>query len=85
MRTKLKFTSQIVIFQEFKYSTAEKLQSLPFSAVIDSYSGGGYVFKVRGSAQNIRNDLAELKRQYWIDNNTRAVFVEFSTYNANVS
>jgi len=40
------FSLSINIYQEFKYSTAEKLQSLPFSAVIDSYSGGGYVYKV---------------------------------------
>ena len=55
------------------------------SATLDSYSGGGYVYKVRGSSNNIRSDLQDLKRQYWIDNSTRAVIVEFSTYNANVS
>ena len=71
--------------QPFKYTTAETLQSLPFSAILDSYSGGGYVYKIQGSAGNIRNDLEDLKRLYWIDNNTRAVFLEFSTYNANVS
>jgi hypothetical protein len=73
-----------VYFKEFKYKTAEELQSLPFSATLDSYSGGGYVYRIRGSAKNIQNDLEDLRRLYWVDNNTRAVFLEFSTYNANV-
>ena len=40
--------------QEFKYKTAAELQSLPSSATLDTYSGGGYVYKVRGSAKNIQ-------------------------------
>ena len=57
---------------------------MPSSAILDSYSGGGYIYKVRGSAKNIQNDLDELKRLYWVYNSTRAVIFEFSTYNANV-
>jgi hypothetical protein len=70
--------------QEFKYVNSSVLESLPSSAILDSYSGGGYVYKIRGSSKNILTDLADLKRLYWIDNNTRAVILEFSTYNANV-
>ena len=78
-------TNQFCTFlQEFKYSSADTLQSLPSSAILDSYSGGGYVYKIQGSASNIRSNLEDLKRLYWIDNNTRAVILEFSTYNANV-
>lgn len=72
-------------FQEFKYSSAAELQSLSSTAVLDSYSGGGYVYKVKGSAKTIEKSLLELKRLYWIDNNTRAVFLEFSAFNPNAS
>ena len=54
-------------------------------AGIDSYGGGGYVYRIRGSSKKIRQDLKSLQQQRWINNHTRAVFLEFAVYNANVN
>ena len=70
---------------EFKYTTAKELNSGSYTAGIDSYGGGGYVYRVRGSSKSIREDLKTLHQQRWINNHTRAVFLEFSVYNANTN
>ena len=49
------------------------------------YSGGGYVFQLAGRQSEITSKLTRLKTQDWMDELTRAVFVEFSVYNAQVS
>lgn len=71
---------------EFKYTDAEELDSLPYTGTeLDIYGGGGYVFRVKGPSKTISESLVQLQQQHWINNHTRAVFLEFSVYNANVS
>ena len=70
---------------EFKYTTAKDLNGLPYTGAVDIYGGGGYVYRLNGAAKQVREDLIELQRQHWINNHTRAVFLEFSAYNANVN
>lgn len=69
---------------EFKYTSAKDLDGLPYTAKVDSYSGGGYVFRLNAAAKDVRKELMNLQQQHWINNHTRAIFMEFSTYNANV-
>jgi len=40
---------------------------------------------MNGKQAKIREDLLELQQQHWINNHTRAVFLEFSVYNAQVN
>lgn len=47
-------------------------------------SGGGYVVELRGNVEKMTNKITELEQDGWIDRYTRAVFVEFTTYNAQV-
>lgn len=49
------------------------------------YSGGGYVVVLAGSVPVMKEKLKLLQNSSWIDLYTRAVFVEFSTYDVNVS
>ena len=69
---------------EFKYTTAADLDSLPYNAKMDYYGGGGFVYRIDKPQSKIRNELLELQQQHWINNHTRAVFLEFSVYNAQV-
>ena len=71
--------------EEFKYNTAESLDGLPITADIDSYLGGGYVFKVKGPSKDVRSKLIQIQQQHWINNQTRAVVLEFATYNVNIN
>ena len=70
---------------EFKYTKAEDLDSSVYSAKVDSYDGGGYVYRLDGQSRTIRQGLVELQQQHWVNNHTRAIFLEFSVYNANVN
>ena len=70
---------------EFKYTSASELNSMPYTAGIDSYGGGGYVYRIKGSSKAIREELKSLQQQRWVNNHTRAIFLEFSVYNANVN
>ncbi|XP_043195453.1 polycystic kidney disease protein 1-like 2 [Amphibalanus amphitrite] len=67
---------------EYRYSTGSQLQGLPIVAKQDVYGGGGYVFHFAGRTPDVLERMAQLERENWIDSLTRAVFVEFSVYNA---
>ena len=69
---------------ELQYTTAAELDSLPYTAVMDIYGGGGYVYRLNGAQEDVTSDLGKLQRNHWINNHTRAVFLEFSVYNAQV-
>ena len=70
---------------EFRYSSAEKLDGLVISAGLDYYGGGGYVINIKGANKGIRANLIRLQHEKWIDNQTRAVILEFASYNVNVN
>jgi polycystin 1L2 len=73
------------IVDSFKYSSAESMDSFPFSASYDTYLGGGYVYKMRGLLHFLKGNLSLLQQMDWIDRQTRAVFVEFAVYNPNMN
>ena len=49
------------------------------------YGGGGYVLRLTGFIDVLSKKLRLLKEKNWINNKTRGVFVEFTTYNAQVN
>jgi polycystin 1L2 len=71
--------------QEFKYTEGVVLDSLPYTANVDSYGGGGYVYRLNRPSKQTREELKLLQMQQWVNNHTRAIFLEFSVYNTNVS
>nr|XP_040566802.1 polycystic kidney disease 2-like 2 protein [Lepeophtheirus salmonis] len=82
-RTDLTFDLPSCQRPEFRYENASSLQSLSYNAIMDTYSGGGYVVHLKGSSAKISHTLLLLQDLNWINNHTRAVFLEFSVYNAN--
>ncbi len=52
---------------------------------MDSYGGGGYVFRINTPSRDVRKELILLQQQHWVNNHTRAIFLEFSVYNTNVN
>ncbi|KAA0184386.1 hypothetical protein HAZT_HAZT004000 [Hyalella azteca] len=72
-------------YPEFKYQTASQLKTLPSVGRLGSYGAGGYVIRLLGNQETIVARLDMLQRFKWIDRRTRAVFLEFSVYNANVN
>ncbi|CAM1317953.1 Uncharacterised protein g6856 [Pycnogonum litorale] len=74
---------------EFQYQHASTLKGLPYWGVLDWYGGGGYVYPIlhhlRGKYRGYHREIERLEENDWIDERTRAVFVELSVYNAQVN
>ncbi|XP_014663633.1 PREDICTED: polycystic kidney disease protein 1-like 2 [Priapulus caudatus] len=65
---------------DYTYNTALDLFGAPFWGEMYWYWGGGYVALLGYSRADIVDKLAELSANNWIDQLTRAVFLEFNLY-----
>uniref|UniRef100_A0A5K3EGP3 GPS domain-containing protein n=2 Tax=Mesocestoides corti TaxID=53468 RepID=A0A5K3EGP3_MESCO len=66
---------------EYRYTRASERGGSFLSGQLALYSGGGYVHELRGSSERLLEDVQKLRQQGWIDHRTRAVIVEFTTFN----
>ncbi|XP_023225224.1 uncharacterized protein LOC111626157 [Centruroides sculpturatus] len=73
------------VVDEYHYRSSSELDGLPFFGKLDVYGGGGYVVPLRGSREQLKEELYRLEKEDWTDAGTRAVFAEFSVYNAQVN
>ncbi|KAJ6666084.1 hypothetical protein lerEdw1_000988 [Lerista edwardsae] len=69
----------------WKYQSQSRLRGHPIWGKLDLYRGGGYVVHLGIDAHNASRILQYLFNNVWLDTFTRAVFVEFTVYNANVN
>jgi hypothetical protein len=72
------------IQQAFKYQNGDELDSYITIGKHGTYGTGGYVYEFRGRLSELRNNLSELHQLEWINNQTRAVIIQFNLYNPNV-
>lgn len=69
----------------WRYTHPNGLITAPYVGRLETYSGGGYNQYISKNCNASLNLTRELEVNQWIDKYTRAVFVEFSTYNPNVN
>ncbi|NWY27439.1 PK1L2 protein, partial [Pheucticus melanocephalus] len=69
----------------WQYRSQSKLRGHPSWGKFAVYSGGGYVIHLGTDPKNASRILQYLFNNVWLDTFTRAVFVEFTVYNANVN
>nr|KAG5709464.1 hypothetical protein BaRGS_023146 [Batillaria attramentaria] len=69
----------------YRYRYADELNGYPYWGQLAMYAGGGYLVKLEGSKEDLIELMNRLEREEWIDRYTRAVIVEFTTYNAQVN
>uniref|UniRef100_A0A8C7KXB5 Polycystic kidney disease 1 like 2a n=1 Tax=Oncorhynchus kisutch TaxID=8019 RepID=A0A8C7KXB5_ONCKI len=69
----------------WQYQTQAKLRAQPTWGSVVLYRGGGFVVDLGPESQNASSTLQYLFDNTWLDMFTRAVFVEFTVYNANVN
>ncbi|XP_064867230.1 polycystin-1-like protein 2 [Oncorhynchus nerka] len=69
----------------WQYQTQARLRAQPTWGSVVLYRGGGYVVDLGPESQNASSTLQYLFDNTWLDMLTRAVFVEFTVYNANVN
>ncbi|NXG92315.1 PK2L2 protein, partial [Stercorarius parasiticus] len=69
---------------EWKYTSASSLSPWYWGSM-GLYSSGGYKFTLPQSKQKSLEKLVFLRQNNWLTRGTRIVFIDFSTYNANVN
>ncbi|XP_023806954.1 polycystic kidney disease protein 1-like 2, partial [Oryzias latipes] len=69
----------------WKYQTQTQLRGRPFWGKTALYRGGGFVVELGPDLSNASSTLEYLFENKWLDLYTRAIFVEFTVYNANVN
>lgn len=77
-------SSEERIYRAFQYRSATDLDGFIVTANYSTYFGGGYVYEMRGSRSQIIANISLLQKLDWIDRQTRAIFIEFTTYNPNI-
>ncbi|KAM8857141.1 polycystin-1-like protein 2 [Synchiropus picturatus] len=69
----------------WKYQTESELRSHSVRGKILLYRGGGFVAELGPDFHRATRTLTDLFRNKWLDSYTRAIFIEFTVYNANVN
>ncbi|XP_078399147.1 polycystin-1-like protein 2 [Cetorhinus maximus] len=69
----------------WQYRSQTELRSYPIWGKLAMYRGGGYIAELGTDAQDAYRVLQHLFDNTWLDTYTRAIFVEFTVYNANVN
>ncbi|XP_054856225.1 polycystic kidney disease protein 1-like 2 [Eublepharis macularius] len=69
----------------WQYQSQSKLRGHSIWGKLAVYRGGGYVVHLGTDSRNASRILEYLFNNIWLDIFTRAVFVEFTVYNANVN
>lgn len=64
----------------WQYRTQSELYEIPLRADLATYRGGGYVLKLDKNKDEAIKQLEMINETWWIDGQTRAVFIEFSLF-----
>lgn len=67
------------------HSTEDELDGSGHWGLLSHYDGGGYVQNLGSYRAEAEAVLSYLQENLWIDRGTRAVFIDFTVYNANVN
>ena len=71
--------------QHWLYNDMSSLRGFPYYGRFATYSGGGYVASLSTDIDFARATVMALEQDSWVDMLTRALFFEFSVYNANMN
>lgn len=73
------------MFFSWQYHTEKELKGSSHWGLLSTYSGSGFYQDLAKNKIESIDIIAELKENLWLDRGTRALFIDFSTYNANVN
>lgn len=71
--------------RSWTYHTEKAMNGSSYWGLLATYSGAGYYQDLSQSQEESADMLQELMSNLWLDRGTRAVFIDFSTYNANIN
>ena len=69
----------------WNYQTQDELDGSSHWGQLSSYGGGGYIEDLATTKAESLEIIAKLKNNLWLDRGTRAVFTDFTVYNANIN
>ncbi|CAL1531591.1 unnamed protein product, partial [Lymnaea stagnalis] len=69
----------------WKYSPVMMIGGLPIAGEYNVYGGGGYRTNLEINQKVVNKVVDELRHNFWIDRQTRAVFIEFTVYCPNLN
>lgn len=69
----------------WRYTDPNDIWGIAIVGEYNTYGGGGYIVNFEIDLINSKNVINELRKNNWIDRQTRAVFMEYTLYNANVN
>ena len=78
-------TNDFKLDESFKYYKSNVLKDNIYFGKYSTYLGGGYIYNLSGNLSLIQKDLFSLQKMNWIDKRTRAIIIEYSLFNPNVS
>ena len=68
-------------YSTWTYQSAATLRLGRLTCGHGTYPGGGYVVAIRTNRRRMMRLLLDLEEAHWLNNNTRAVLVQFTTFN----
>jgi len=80
----MKIYEKLKLLTRWFYKSSEETQSVNYHGNVATYGGGGYFLDLSDNKTIASQMLKELEDHNWIDIGTRAVFIDFTLYNANV-
>ncbi|XP_031434609.1 polycystic kidney disease 2-like 1 protein isoform X2 [Clupea harengus] len=69
----------------WQYHPEKSIKGSSHWGLLTTYSGSGFYQDLGKTRQESEEVLEALKTNLWLDRGTRAVFIDFSTYNANIN
>ncbi|GAA6232563.1 polycystic kidney disease 2-like 1 protein [Lates japonicus] len=79
------FSFGLINGSAWTYHTEKEIKGSSHWGLLTTYSGAGYYQDLSRTKEESALVLMELVDNLWLDRGTRAVFIDFSTYNANIN
>ncbi|CAJ0953971.1 unnamed protein product [Ranitomeya imitator] len=70
---------------KWMYHTVADLGGHPVWTQLEYYPGGGYVAELGLNSSSAESVITDMETSKWLDSYTKAIFVEFNVYNANIN
>lgn len=73
------------MFLSWQYHSEKEIKGSNHWGLLATYSGAGYYQDLAKTKEESAAILADLNDNLWLDRGTRALFIDFTAYNANIN
>ena len=76
---------RLLLTDSWTFMSSKELDGASYDGEISEYGGGGFTQVLPLEGSEAMDVIQYLKDNMWIDRGTRAVFLDFTVYNANIN